>query len=92
MTERVYFVAHGGIVQGVFFRKFARTKAIDLGLTGWCRNIPNEKVEGEAQGKKEALDEFLKAINDGPHQAHVVKVEKEDREVIENETEFEIRR
>ena len=36
-----------GVVQGVFFRKFTKAKAIELGLTGWCRNTPRGTVEGE---------------------------------------------
>lgn len=36
-----------GVVQGVFFRKFTKAKAIELGLTGWCRNTPGGTVEGE---------------------------------------------
>jgi acylphosphatase len=36
-----------GLVQGVFFRKFTKAKAIELGLTGWCRNTLRGTVEGE---------------------------------------------
>ena len=36
-----------GRVQGVFFRKFTKAKAIELGLTGWCRNTTWDTVEGE---------------------------------------------
>ncbi|KAJ2902564.1 acylphosphatase [Zalerion maritima] len=92
MAKRVYFLVHGGVVQGVFFRKFTRAKAVELGITGWCRNIPNEKVEGEAQGKDQAIKKFLKAVDDGPKHAHVVKLDKEDRDLVEDETDFEIRR
>ena len=36
-----------GRVQGVFFRKYTKKKAEELGLAGWCRNTPRETVEGE---------------------------------------------
>ena len=36
-----------GLVQGVFFRKFTKAKATELGLTGWCRNTLRGTVEGE---------------------------------------------
>ena len=49
-------------------------------------------MEGEAQGEDDAVAAFLKHINIGPRHAHVVKLDKEDREVVEGETEFEIRR
>ncbi|ATY58469.1 acylphosphatase [Cordyceps militaris] len=44
MTKRVYFVAHGGTVQGVGFRYFTRKRAQAYGLTGWCRNTPDNKA------------------------------------------------
>ncbi|KAH6998133.1 hypothetical protein BKA56DRAFT_566905 [Ilyonectria sp. MPI-CAGE-AT-0026] len=44
MAKRVYFVAHGGIVQGVGFRYFTRRRAQEYGVTGWCRNTPDNKV------------------------------------------------
>ena len=91
MTKRVYFLAHGGMVQGVGFRYFTRRRAIEYGLTGWVRNTPNNKVEGEAQGDPSSLAEFLKDVDSGPRGSHVVKLDKEDREVVEGEAGFEIR-
>ncbi|KAK1741150.1 hypothetical protein QTG54_008402, partial [Skeletonema marinoi] len=32
---------------GVFFRKYTKAKAEELGLTGWCRNTPRGTVQGE---------------------------------------------
>jgi acylphosphatase len=37
------------------------------------------------------MKKFLKDIDNGPRYAHVVKLDKEDRELVEGETEFEIR-
>ncbi|KAK4250472.1 hypothetical protein C7999DRAFT_11732 [Corynascus novoguineensis] len=71
---------------------FTRHRAVELKLTGWVRNTDNKKVEGEAQGEEDAVAAFLKHINIGPRHAHVVRLDKEDREVVEGETEFEIRR
>jgi acylphosphatase len=50
------------------------------------------QVEGEAQGEDASLAEFLKDVNSGPRGSHVVRLDKEEREVIEGEGEFEIRR
>jgi len=36
-----------GKVQGVFFRKYTKAKAEELGLTGFCRNTPRGTVQGE---------------------------------------------
>lgn len=90
-TKRVYFLAHGGKVQGVGFRFFARRKANEYNLTGWVRNTDHNKVEGEAQGDRDAIKSFLKDVDKGPRHAHVVRLDHEDREVVEGETEFEVR-
>ena len=36
-----------GKVQGFFFRKYTKAKAVELGLVGWCKNTPCGTVEGE---------------------------------------------
>ncbi|QUC18719.1 uncharacterized protein UV8b_02960 [Ustilaginoidea virens] len=92
MARRVYFVAHGGTVQGVGFRYFTRKKAEELGITGWCRNTPDNKVEGEAQGDEEALGQFLGCVDEGPRHAVVVRLTREERDAAEGETGFSIRR
>ncbi|KAH6636679.1 Acylphosphatase-like domain-containing protein [Chaetomium tenue] len=91
MVKRVYFLAHGGTVQGVGFRSFTRHQAVEHKLTGWVRNTDNNKVEGEAQGEEDAITAFLKHVNKGPWLAEVVRLDKEDREVVGGEAEFEIR-
>lgn len=48
-----------GRVQGVFFRSKTQSKAIELGLTGWVRNMPDGCVEIMVYG----FDEQLKALH-----------------------------
>ncbi|KAI3343023.1 acylphosphatase [Ustulina deusta] len=91
MSQRVYFLVHGR-VQGVNFRNFTQREATTLGVTGWCKNTDNEKVEGEAQGSPDAIKQFLKAIDSGPRHARVVKLDREPRELIEGEIQFDVRR
>ncbi|XWW92156.1 hypothetical protein V2A60_000079 [Cordyceps javanica] len=91
MTKRVYFVAHGGTVQGVGFRYFTRKRAQAYGLTGWCRNTPDNKVEGEAQGEEASVEKLMKDVDQGPSHATVVKLTQEARDVISDEAEFTIR-
>ncbi|KAF4973896.1 hypothetical protein FZEAL_9153 [Fusarium zealandicum] len=91
MTKRVYFVVHGS-VQGVGFRYFTREKAREYGITGWCRNTTDSKVEGEVQGSEEVLTKFFKDVDNGPGHAKVTKVAKEDREVEEGESGFDVTR
>lgn len=90
MANRISFRVHGE-VQGVGFRYFTRKKATSYGLTGWVRNVPNNKVEGEVQGEEDVLQNFLKDIGQGPRHAHVVKLEKSEIEVQEEEAAFEVR-
>ncbi|KAL2257822.1 hypothetical protein VTK26DRAFT_9125 [Humicola hyalothermophila] len=92
MAKRIYFLAHGGVVQGVNFRHYTRLRAKELNLTGWVRNTDTNKVEGEAQGDEASLASFLKFVNTGPKHAHVVKLDHEERDVVEGEDGFEIRR
>ncbi|CAH0049682.1 unnamed protein product [Clonostachys solani] len=92
MSERIRFVAHGGIVQGVGFRYFTQKRAREYGITGWCRNTDDNKVEGEAQGSIDAMKQFLQAVDKGPRHAHVVKLDKEGRDLVEDESAFEVRR
>ncbi|ELR06574.1 hypothetical protein VC83_08008 [Pseudogymnoascus destructans] len=92
MNKRISFRIHGGIVQGVFFRKHTQTRAQEFGVTGWIQNIAGEKIEGEAQGDENALQEMVKEIKTGPPNAVVVKVETEDIPVVEGEKEFVVKR
>ncbi|KAL6858371.1 Acylphosphatase-like domain-containing protein [Trichoderma novae-zelandiae] len=91
MLKRVYFEVHG-YVQGVGFRYFTRKKAQEYGVTGWCRNTADDTVEGEAQGSNDVMQKFFEAIGKGPSHANVTKVVKEDRDVVEGEGAFEVRR
>lgn len=49
------------------------------------------KVEGEAQGNEDVLQTFLKDVDKGPPGSKVVKLDMEDRDVLEGETGFEVR-
>ncbi|KAM3430506.1 hypothetical protein MY4824_007670 [Beauveria thailandica] len=61
MVKRVYFVALGGTVQGTYERHnvtaryFTRQKAQAYGLTGWCRNTPDNKASARAPFKTQTL-------------------------------------
>ena len=46
-----------GRVQGVFFRKYTKAKAEELGLTGWCRNTHRGTVQGEFEYASSAAAE-----------------------------------
>jgi acylphosphatase len=64
-----------GRVQGVGFRNFTQRRARRLGLTGWVRNEPDGSVRLEAEGPREALDDLVEAVHQGPRMAVVDDVE-----------------
>jgi acylphosphatase len=64
-----------GRVQGVFFRKWTRDKAIQLGLRGWVRNRLDGSVELAAYGEEEAVEALIAACRTGPPTAKVDRIE-----------------
>ena len=71
-----------GRVQGVLFRQGARAKALELGLTGFAKNLIDGKVEIVIEGEKEKVKEFIEWTNNGPGLARVNNVEMAEEEYI----------
>lgn len=71
-----------GRVQGVFFRQHTMERAIELGLRGYVRNLPDGTVEAVAVGQEKAVDDFIAFCIMGPDSARVddVKVAELDSE------------
>lgn len=67
-----------GQVQGVGYRHHLRQKALELGLTGWCRNVPSGQVEAEVFGTPHAVDALIQWCHQGPPLAQVTQVETQD--------------
>ncbi|HEY0503970.1 MAG TPA: acylphosphatase [Lysobacter sp.] len=65
-----------GKVQGVFFRASAREQALELGLRGWARNLPDGRVEVLAAGDDAALDALTAWLREGPPMARVDDLER----------------
>jgi len=64
-----------GRVQGVGFRWWVRSLALDLRLTGWVMNADDERsVEVVAEGSTEALDKLERLLRQGPPGARVETV------------------
>ncbi len=73
-TSRVHLLV-SGIVQGVFFRQSTVDEARRLGVAGWVRNLPDGRVEVEAEGERAALDALVRFCRRGPPAAQVDGVE-----------------
>jgi acylphosphatase len=67
-----------GRVQGVGFRWFAESAASREGLHGWVHNLPDGRVEAQAEGDAEAVGRFERAMRHGPPAARVDRVEVDD--------------
>ncbi len=63
-----------GQVQGVGFRYFLRGKLVELGLTGWVKNLPDGKVEAEVEGEREKIEKIVEWCKQGPPLAKVKDV------------------
>jgi acylphosphatase len=63
-------------VQGVGFRYFVQTKATELELEGWARNLDDGRVEVYAVGPPERLSDLAAALHIGPRVADVRSVEE----------------
>lgn len=80
-----------GRVQGVWFRATAREKALELGLTGWVRNLPDRQVELIAEGPRNVLDAMVDWCRVGPPLARVEDVKIERGQATDTFASFEVR-
>ena len=63
-----------GNVQGVGFRWWARSRALELGLTGYAANQADGRVLVVAQGPREAGEKLLQLLQGGATPGRVDKV------------------
>jgi acylphosphatase len=63
-----------GRVQGVGFRWWTRSRALELGLTGYAANRPDGRVLVVAQGSRDACEQLLQLLQKGKTPGHVDNV------------------
>jgi acylphosphatase len=63
-----------GYVQGVGFRWWTRSRALELGLTGYASNRPDGRVQVVAQGPRDACEKLLELLQGGSTPGRVEKV------------------
>jgi acylphosphatase len=54
-----------GMVQGVGFRWWTRSRALELELVGWARNLDDGRVAVVAEGDRASCQSLLDALNGG---------------------------
>ena len=64
-----------GRVQGVGFRYTTESAALELGLRGWVRNLPDGRVEALCEGPGKTLKRFLAEIASGPMKRYIQQAE-----------------
>ena len=63
-----------GRVQGVGFRWWARTRALELGLRGWAENLEDGRVRVVAEGEKVSCGELLALLESPETPGRVIRV------------------
>jgi len=79
-----------GKVQGVWYRAFAKDKALALGLKGKVWNEPDGTVIALVQGADEEIAEFIEWCKEGPMLAEVNDVVAHEQLMTELFASFEI--
>lgn len=64
MERALIFVR--GQVQGVGFRWWTRARALELGLAGHARNLPDGRVEVDAQGEAGCVQALVRLLEEDP--------------------------
>ena len=64
-----------GRVQGVGYRDFAQRQAGRLGLAGFVMNLRDGRVRAWAEGPREVIEEFVRALEKGPPLSRVSVVD-----------------
>lgn len=63
-----------GHVQGVWFRESTKIEALEQGVAGWVRNLPDGRVEAVFEGPPAAVDRMLAWCHVGSRDANVTHV------------------
>lgn len=72
--QRVELIVHG-VVQGVGFRYHTCQQALQMGLSGYVKNLADGTVEIVAEGDSQTLQSLVAWAQQGPTAARVTQVE-----------------
>ncbi|MCE8024760.1 MULTISPECIES: acylphosphatase [Halomonadaceae] len=77
MSKRCVKALVAGKVQGVWYRRAVQEQALQHGLTGYAKNLPDGQVEVLLCGNGEAVNQVSAWLWQGPPNARVTHVELE---------------
>jgi acylphosphatase len=69
-----YRVLVSGRVQGVYFRDTCRRRALEHGVSGWVRNLPDGRVEAVFEGPADGVHRLVEWMHHGPGPALITDV------------------
>ena len=90
MKEQRHLRIHGK-VQGVGYRFYATRVARRMGLKGWIQNNRDGTVEALVEGEKNAIDEWIEEIREGPRYAEVTHIDQESKEFSGRLPDFDVK-
>lgn len=85
-----YLIIIDGRVQGVGFRYFTQLEASKLKLTGWVKNLVDDRVEIEIQGLEENVYTFISLLKKGNNFSRVDDVSLTSIPVVYDEKKYKI--
>jgi acylphosphatase len=80
-----------GRVQAVGFRAYVQQHAMQIGVTGWVRNVGYDTVEAVAEGTKSQIEDFLRMVKRGPMGARVDESREEQEQVTGEFSSFRVK-
>lgn len=85
-----YSIIVDGRVQGVGFRYFTQMEAFKLELTGWVKNLIDDKVKIEVQGSETKVLKFISSIKRGNGFSRIDNIELNKIDIVPNEDKYKI--
>ena len=91
MAKETRILKIHGKVQGVGYRFFATRVARRLGLKGKIENLRDGSVEAIVEGEKNAIDEWIEELKEGPRFAEVTSIEQETKDFSGKLSDFDVK-
>lgn len=86
-----YSIIVDGRVQGVGFRYFTQIESSKLNLTGYVKNLMDQRVEIEIQGSEENIYKFISSIKKGNNFSRVDDMSLTNIPIVSDEKKYTIK-